>query len=218
MSRKAVAPEPLDKRFDRYQNALAKRTLWNTQLEQAYRWLSPNRLQLLDDNFQVTGSNLAIRGQQRMNWIYDPTGIESLQAFANNMQSSLMPAYKNWAQLEIDENFLDPSQNERFRNQFGPITDATIQSVREQLEDATDILFNNFQKARLDQVINEALLDVGISTGVIIVNEGPLESPLKFQAIPANRVVIEGGPYESLANFFNPIRLPADEIKVRWPC
>jgi len=209
--------EPLDKRFDRYNNALGRRNLWNTQLEQAYRWMMPNRINLLDDNFQATGTNLAIRGEQRMNWIFDPTGIESLQSFANNMQTSLMPPYSEWADLELDENFVDPKQNQRFHDQFGPITEQTIRDVRDQLESATKILFDNFQKARLDQVVNEAMLDVGISTGVMIVNEGTLEQPLQFQAIPANKVVIEGGPYESLANFFNPLRMPISEIMVRWP-
>lgn len=210
-----ITLESLDERMKRFQAALDRRERWNQEFEQAYRFMMPNRLQLTESNLRNTSSGEVNRGEARMEEIFDPTGIEALGAFANNLQTSLMPAFKQWAELVANEQMKSLSAS--FVERFGEISDATMDSIRLQVFEATKTVFMYFESSRLPQIIHESFIDVGISTGVLFLNEGPLDNPLQFEAVPANQVIIEGGPQQSLENFWQPMREKGRNLLLRYP-
>ena len=213
-----IVLESIKARMKRFEVARGQRERWDQEFNQAYRFMMPNRLLLVEaTNQRQTNTGETNRGENRMDEIFDPTGIEALQAFANNIQTSLMPAFQRWAELEVNDeikNLTGP-----FFTQFGEINDSTIDQIRDQLLTANKLLFLHFEKSRLSQVVHEAFLDVGISTGVIVLDAGERldDDPLKFQAVPANQIIIEGGPDQTLSNFWQPMHVRARDIPLKWP-
>ena len=207
--------EPLNIRFERYQNALGARDYWDTTFEQAYKWCMPNRMSLFENGLPTQDTNQYNRGQERDNHIFDPTGQDSLFKFANNLQTMMMPFEREYLEVELNEAVKDSES--AFQRQFGKITDDVIDSVKIQMDKANRILFESWNKGRLGNIANESFLDLGISTGIITVNKGTASNPLQFASVPAHQVVIEGGPCSTLENFYFPRRVQTRHIKQIWP-
>lgn len=206
--------ESKEERFERFQDAVTRRQRWDHQFNQAYRFMMPQRLVLNDDNFTGTSSLTATRGDPRHQEIFDNTGEDSLFSFADNMQISLMPSFTKWAEIDLVENADLPDHIER---KFGKIDKSGRDDIKKQLSRATNTLFHYFDFSGLENKANEAFLDLGISTGVMMVNQGDFKNPLMFSAVPANQVIIEGGVDESLANFWRPVRMAGRNVKLKWP-
>jgi hypothetical protein len=203
-------------REQRYQYALSQRQLYSAEFDQAYRWMMPNRLPLTDDNNGQFVTSLSMtRGQNRTWQIFDPTGIESVYAFANNIQMTLMPPYTKWGLVDVADNVL--KLPEAYEVMYGPITEQTKTSIKKQLEDFNAILYVQFQKSKLEAIINECFQDLAISMGVLFLHEGTLDDPVIYDAIPANQVVIEVGANGEVCAIWYPITLPARMITQRWP-
>lgn len=200
----------------RYQYALAQRQLWSNEFDQAYRWMMPNRLPLTDNNNgQFVTLNSMTRGQDRMASIFDSTGIESIYAFANNVQMTLMPPYTKWGLVATGDSIMKLPQE--YIDYYGPITQKTVDDIKKQLEDFNEILYIEFGKSKFEAVINECLQDLAVTMGVLLLHEGTLDDPIIYDAIPANQIVIETGAHGEIVAVWYPITVPAWTILERWP-
>lgn len=201
---------------ERYNKALADRQLWSDEVDQAYRWMMPNRLPLSSSTAsQFVTSSSRTRGEQRTNHIFDPTGMESVMAFANNVQTSMMPPYTQWAKIGMSDLMEDPPES--FIDRFGPITDTTRDNVQAQLDNVNNILFEEIQKSRLETIINEAFQDLSIMMGVILLRPGRVTEDLAYSAVPANQVVIEEGPRGEVESVYVPHTIKARLVLEKWP-
>lgn len=185
--------ESPQKRFERYNNAQSRMDLWRGLLENAYRLTIPNR-----EDFLVRDN---IPGRVKADEIFDATGLLGVQAFANNMQTILMPPFRRWAKLIPGEE----------------IPDNRKQEVEEQLQSINQILFRFIDQSNFAQVINESLQDLSVGTGVLIINEGTNQQPFDFLAVPISHVAFEAGAKNQLENFWRRLEVPARQIKRLWP-
>ncbi len=212
----SVQVESTEGRFKRYQAAVSRRQLWQSQMDQAYRWLAPNRLPLIEDDrpFGIL-SDSRTRGEERNDHIFDPTGEESVLSFANNMQLNLMPPNKEWASVVVSDGIENLPQI--YHERFGPITSETIISIKKQLQEINKIMFTHFESSKLYSSINESFQDLAITLGAILINEGNLDNPIIYDAIPANTIVLESDVENQITNVWRPITLAGRLIKEKWP-
>ena len=207
--------ESLEERKSRYSNAVYEREKWSQEFDQVYRFMLPNRLPLAEDSVSTFNAGYVNKGADRTKEIWDPTGTESVITFANNMQSTLMPDFQRWAEIDISDNIEDLPPS--YTDKYGKIDKKTVDSIRYQLDKINEILFEQFQKSNLSQVINESFTDLAVGTGVIMINAGDIDNPLEFYSVPANNVLIEGGTNDCLKNIWRPLSVRARNIKNLWP-
>lgn len=185
--------ESAAKRFERYVEAQSRMDLWRGLLENAYRLTIPNR-----EQFFVRDE---IPGRSKSDEVFDTTGVMGVQVFANNMQTMLMPPFRQWAKLIPGEE----------------IPEGQKATVERQLQEITNILFKFIDQSNFAQAINEALQDFSVGTGVLIVNEGTAQKPFEFLSIPISHVAFEAGERNQLENFWRRVEIPARQIRRLWP-
>ena len=181
-------PQNLLKRRAR---AVAKKENWRELLDSVYKYALPNR-----NPWELTspGDNL--------NWdVYDSTLVLGLRKFVNRMINALVPPDSNWVNLVAGTVVPDEEQEQ----------------VNADLQEITELFFFYLRQSNFDLVIHEAFTDMGISTGVLQINEGDDNNPLMFSAIPSNSVAFESGPLGDLSAFFRDWHnIPEDHAKFLW--
>jgi len=92
------------------------------------------------------------------------------------------------------------------------------ENVDKQLEHSTEILFKNITSSNFSSQINEAFLDLGISTGAIIVDEGDgIQSGLRFRAVPMSELIIEKSSSGIVETVWRELTITAGDIKQLFP-
>ncbi|NIT58480.1 MAG: hypothetical protein GWN00_20300, partial [Aliifodinibius sp.] len=85
----------------------------------------PNRSDIIGANSDsIVGGARFERGEDRFKDIFDTTGPEAVQEFANNFQLTLMPPFERWASIEIVDDIQELP--EAFTHEFGKISDETL--------------------------------------------------------------------------------------------
>lgn len=177
-------------RYKRYIRARDKMDLHRTVLEDAYDLTIPNRA-----NFEDWSE-----GEQRNLEIFDNTAQLSVLQFSNDVQSILLPPYQKWAKLI-------PGFN-------APQNDDTYKLF---LEQVTDMFFNYIEQSNFYQTSAVSLQDAAISTGIMIVEEGPDDNPLIFRSVPISEVAFEEGRNEKLQNFWRCFEVSLRDAMLMWP-
>lgn len=177
--------------FERYEKAQNRMLLQRTRLESAYDYSLPNRA-----NFRESAP-----GEQRNIQIFDQTAPNGLIQYGNDVQSILMPPYQRWAKLIAGSEI---PENEK-------------KAVNEQLELVTDIFFKQLEQSNFYQVVSEAILDMGISTGIMIFEEGTKDNPFVFRSIPISQVAFEEGRNGKLQNFWRRFQVSLRQAVILWP-
>jgi len=88
-------------------------------------------------------------GQKKRQDLFDDTAVEALDRFAARTQSQVVPAWRTWCQFKTGSEVPDESKQE----------------IEEYLEEATKVLFDHINHSNFSTQIQEAFLDMGISTG-----------------------------------------------------
>ena len=128
---------------------------------------------------------------------------------------TVMPPFTKWATIEVGDNLKNLPQS--YTDFYGPITDTTINSLKDQLEYINETIFTYLKRSALDSIINESFQDLAISMGVLLVNEGDLENPLKFESVPANDVIIDSTDNLHINNVWRSLTLEVRKIQNIWP-
>ncbi len=185
---KTDTPEQLFKRFMHAKNRME---LQRDRLQNAYDLALPNRA-----NFDES-----VAGEQRNLQIFDDTAPHGLTKFANDVQSILMPPYQRWATLV-------PGHE---------VTEEEEPAARERLEEMTDVFFNYLEQSNFYQVSAESILDMGISTGIMIFEEGTDDNPFVFRSISISEVAFEEGRRGQLQNFWRQFKTTMRQLMLKWP-
>ncbi len=176
----------------RFNAANARKALWIDTLQQAYQYALPQR-----EEFYLNMRE----GQKKNEEVYDSTAINGLQKYASRMQATLMPPWRKWAKLSPGQEIPEDEKDE----------------VAEGLEKATDILFTAFNHSPLSTQAHEAILEVGVSTGALLFQEGDDEQPFDIVAVPVSQIVPEEGPDGTIETVFREWKVPARLIERKWP-
>lgn len=177
----------------RRDKARADREQWRGLLEDAYDYTIPSR------NKFTNRSN----GDEENEHLYDETACLAIPRFANRMQRSLFPEGQQFAQFKAGSDIPEDEKKQ----------------VDDALEEYNSVFYSFFDRSNFHTEINPSLIDVGVSTGVIQVNQDKFtaDHPFYFTNIPADEVSFEK-PYRGrLVNMWRRMKMCADLIKETWP-
>jgi Bacteriophage head to tail connecting protein len=156
-------------------HAEVRKNLWRSTYRDAYQFAMPAR-----ETF-----TWHTEGQQKNRLLYDSTLQEATYTAANTLTALLFPPWMQWAELApgggITKKYLDEHPE-----------------VCEGLQQATETFFSFLNASNFGTVISEAALDLQVGTCALSFDEGPLDDPFIFEAIPLSAIEIEAGPKGSI--------------------
>lgn len=176
----------------RFEKARSKKEQFNTILDEIYSLFMPNR-----NRFDGTVSP----GQEKNRDALDSTPVKAASKLAGRLQSVLYPAFREWVKLEAGS---DTPKDQR-------------RQVDEALEEQTEILFDHINASNFATAAHEATADLITGTASMQVQDGRLEEPLEFNAIPLSEVVPEEGPNGLIETNFRERKVCLRDIKRLWP-
>lgn len=175
----------------RFESAKANKLQWDSHLRECYEYAMPER-NTIDDWSP---------GQKKSNKLFDSTAVDALEDYANRMESQLVPPSQNWMILESGTEIPEEQEAE----------------VDKYLEETTDILFEHIRSSNFSSQIHEAFLDLGISTGALIVEPGDgIQSSLNFRAVPLSQLYLERSAKGVIDTVFREFSVPVGDIKSTW--
>jgi len=176
MSAKAVL-----KRFDKAKKR--KMSSWYSHMRECYEYAVPQR-----ETFTKHSP-----GQKKNTHIYDSTAIIATPIYANRIQQSIMPAGSQWAKLtpgrRVNGQEMIDYAGER----------VTMQNA---LEKITDIVFEYINRSNFNARCHESLIDLAVSTAVMICEYDEDQGEIVFDAIPLSNVYLESGPKGKVTGVF----------------
>lgn len=185
------------KRFKRAKNDAQQ---WLSVVDEAYDLFLPNR---------QTGKGA--KGAERFTALYDSTGCESLQEWADIVKQGLMPSNQIWANAV-------PSGRVDAEVELGNADKAERDELARQLEIVTRVMFKYIHASNFDQASHESLQDAGISTGALMVlDNGSLDSPIWFVSAPMKQIALEGDGRGGVSGVFREHQMTVEDIKEMFP-
>ena len=190
--RRAAKVPSVDQLFRRYESAKSARENFLRLWADAYEYMLPHR--------NLLGGHSP--GSQKNERVFDSTGIEAIQNFAGELMMALTPPFRRWIELKAGTDI--PTEHR--------------DSIDEQLEEQTRILFEAIDHSNFATEINESLLDLAIGTGALLLQDsGDDYAPLRFTAVPLAQLIIEEGPRGTIETVFRNHSVPARNLERLWP-
>lgn len=177
----------------RRDKARADREQWRDLLEDAYDYTIPARNRFTNRT----------DGDEENSHLYDETATLAIPRFANRMQRSLFPEGQQFAQFKAGADVPEEARKQ----------------VDNNLEEYADTFYSYFDRSNFQTEINPSMIDCGISTGVVQVNEEKFtaDHPFYFSNVPADEISFEK-PYKGrLVNMWRRMKMCAELIQDTWP-
>jgi len=191
----------VDRIAKRRNNAKGDLDQWRSLLETAYHYATPNFNPF--ENGGLGGS--VSKGSEYNGDIYDLTLPIAHKKLADKMLMGMVPQGQQWMKFKPGDN-------------FGPEDGDLYQQALEATQKMTDQFFKILNRSNFYLAVSESLSDVLISTGTIAINEGTRKNPLKFEAVPASHVMLEGNAEGGIdAVFRDWMGVRVENIKTMWP-
>lgn len=190
--------ESAEDRYRRFLQADAALDEIRSVLQDAYRYVLPTK-----ENF--FGSEHS--PESKMDDIFDGTGMVGVQNFSSNLQSFLMPPTQEWMKLSVGPGML------RKKN----FTEDDKEEVDRLLDKKNKQIFGYLRRSNYLTAMHEALMDLSVGTGIILINEGDDMIPFSFTAVPIAQAVFQEGSYGRLDNFWRRFKMPVRDIQQHWP-
>ena len=175
----------------RYKKAEGIKDHWKEKFEEAYEYTMPQRESFYEET----------TGQRRTDKIFDETAVVGIQEFASRLQAGICPTYGRWANFEAGTE-IPPDQKPE---------------VNEQLDAITNYVFEVLGGSNFNQEIHECFMDLAIGTGVLLVEEGDALNPIKFNAVPLPRVMLNNGPDNKVDTVFRKRKISYDKLMIAYP-
>lgn len=188
-------PTDVRRVIKRFQQAEQVFEDWRPIHEDCYAYCLPQRNTFRNENSQ--------QGEKRVDRMFDSTGQSSLMRFASRIHSELMPPFQKWVELRAG-----PLVPEDMRN-----------DINAQLEDINQKLFAVLQSSNFDVACPEMLLDLGIGSGVMMVEKGPDHDNLvKFTTVPLANAMLEESPDGQVVGVYRKWKaIEIRFIELKWP-
>jgi len=183
--------------LNRFYSAKGVADKWMSQLQQCYELVMPNKAE-----FSIYRR---IAGGPRSQKVFDSTAIVGLKKFAANIQQMLMPNTSYWAKFKPGPRVLKANSG------------ISPKEAQIECDEWREIFFKSLNKSNFANAAYQSLMEMGISTGVLLIQPGDRHNPFKFKGVPLHQVSVEQGPDDTIENVFRKYRLPARTIKETWP-
>jgi len=175
----------------RYNKAKANKQLWESHLRECYEYAMPQRNTI--DKWST--------GAKKRSRQHDSTAEEALEDYANRMVAQVIPPFVEWSKLKAGSEI--PKEEK--------------EKVDQALEELTNIVFNHINSSNLTAQAHDAFLDLGISTGALIIEEGDgIQSNLNFRAISLSELYPEKSSKGTIETVFREFKVPVGDIKDIW--
>lgn len=183
----------VDKLLKRFQKCEERYNKWRSLHQEAMDYCTPQR-----ETF-----TLQAEGQRKNHFVFDSTAEEGIEQFASRIQGSLMPTWQQWMNLAAGDDIPEDEKEE----------------VDKALKQATDTFFSNLNHSNFDTEITPSLVDLGIGTGCILVEENDFDesSAFKFTNIPLAELYIEKPARGAVKNVWRKQKVEAISMKTTWP-
>jgi hypothetical protein len=178
----------------RHDMALRKKDDFRDLYEDAYEFALPQR-NLYDGYWEGK-----VGGAKKMNRVFDSTAINSVQRFANRLQSGIFPPQRKWCRLEPGPDIPDDRK---------PEAQAALDVYNEKL-------FATMKQSNFDIAMGEFLLDLSVGTAVMMVQPGDDTNPINFIPVPQYLVAFEEGANGQVDNVYRRMRIKAEAIQRQW--
>lgn len=186
----------------RAEKAKARRdSSWWAHMQDCYAYAAPQR----ETFFEYTP------GQQKNTEIYDDTAVVGLQMFASRMQQSVIPSWQQFAQLEPGAEVSDDEAESEVEY------DGETMKLSEALERVTDKAFAYVHRSNFDSKAYEALIDFGISTGILTCDYDAESDELVFDAMPLPTAYLEAGPRGTVETVWRETEIESRLVQQLWP-
>lgn len=178
----------------RFKKCESYRQNWENLYSSAYENFMPQR----SKNFQ--DANTDGQNNDGAYEVFDSTPLDALNKFVSKLQTSLVPAQKNWLKLKVGTSLLDKADD--------------LQPVLDQI---TDIFFSAIRNSNFDVEASESFYDLAVGTGCLMMQEGDVLTPFKFKTVPLSELYLEkvgNGQYNSIYRKHRVIPCFVDKV---WP-
>lgn len=181
------------KLLKRFQKADERYNKWRSLHQEAMDYCTPQR-----ETFTIQAE-----GQRKNHFIFDSTAEEGIEQFASLIQGSLIPSWQQWMNLTSGDDIPNDEKEE----------------VDKALKEATNTFFSNLNHSNFDTEITPSLVDLGIGTGCILVEENDFDesSALKFTNIPLAELYIEKPARGAVKNVWRKQKVEAINMEITWP-
>ena len=170
------------------------KNLWRHLNRDAYRYTQPAR-----DIIERP-----VPGQNRMDVVFDSTGVKSSSKFANKLQDLMFPMGKH---------FVAPQPGPR----FDEADESVRKDIADQLGEVNEKWHAALWRSNFASQINPVLQDLAISTGAMLFNEGPDWDPFHFQAVPQFMLGVLEGPWGTISDVSREIEVHPAVAAQMWP-
>ena len=174
----------------RYEKAKTIWDRWRPLWQDIYDLCLPQRR-----GFQIT-----TEGRRNTLMIFDDTAVTGVQEFASSVATTMMPPFSRWIDLRAGS-----SVPENLKEQ-----------VNVQLASVTDVIFETINKSNFHTQGVEAVTEMAMSTGTIIIEDDFLEG-IRCQALPLTRVVLDTGPFNEVDFWASERKLRLGTLLVDYP-
>lgn len=142
-------------------------------------------------------------GQEKNRHVFDSTAVLGNQQFASRIKGSSMPSWKEWIKLVSGTD----------------VPEAEKANINKDLEEGTKKFFNALNHSNFDTEINTALIDLGIGTGAIIIDQGEFNSGefYKFTGVPLAELYPEKPVSGRIRSAWRKQKIAVGKIKYVWP-
>lgn len=138
---------------------------------------------------------------RRTDRLFDSTAPEALQDFASLMLDDVWPTDAKPFELRAGKD-VPAADREKIDAELAVIGEDIIETVNN----------SDFRSAA-----HEAMLDYGIATGVMTIDEGDAVEPLRCNAIPLNEALLDTGPFGRIDALYREREPKAADIATMWP-
>ena len=181
------------KLLKRIEKAKEKKLLREGELREAYQYCLPIRDTLRNKSADV-----------EKGIIYDPTAKIAIEKYATKLQNLLTPAWEEWLKFQ-------PGVD---------IPEEEGASIQEQLDDVSKVVFSHIHHSNFYSAEHEAFLDLGISTGAIIVERNARKnepSLLNHRSVPIHEIIPENSSRGTIDTVWREFKPKIKEINSIWP-
>ena len=188
----------IDAFLKRFEEAQSHKSKWARVYDEALAFAAPQRRASQNG---PAGSAVGSSVDGGFSQVFDSTAMVAYQKFASNLQMSLVPPFKKWVNFVPGRLVDDMDQTE----------------LRRALDKIREAFFSYIQMSNFDTQIAEALMDLGLGTGALLVQKGGPKNPLQFSAVPLSQLYLEEGPNGTVGAVFRKHTVAADMLKSTWP-
>ncbi len=189
--------EAAETTLSNYDEAVELRSPWEDMWQEAYDFSMPNRSGFYEDE---------TKGSKNTDDILDSTAVHALTDFTSRIRSGVVPDGAQWIDLRPGTDF-DGEESD------GEITE----EIKLGLQEIQDDIFNGLSESNASSEMDEAITEMAVGTGVLHVEDGGVDAPFRFTAVPLSEVYINQGPFGAIDEIYRPLKVRGSNIKIKWP-